>query len=152
VSEPDAGSRLAAKAGARAYERRLAAGEETAAYHVGLAATFTAEALGPFLVHGLLAAGLKPALHLAPYSQVHQACLDHRAAFAAAARLDAIVLLWRIEDLLAGELEGFLAGDATALAAAVEKVRELGGGGGFAAAGLRGHGGGGHAAFSPLGH
>ena len=126
MSEPDAGSRLAAKAEARAYERRLAAGEDTAGYRVGLAATFTAEALGPFLVHGLLAAGLKPALHMAPYNQVHQACLDHRAAFAAPEGLDAIVLLWRIEDLLPRELERFVAGDASALAAAAEKVRELG--------------------------
>jgi FkbH-like protein len=126
VSDGDAGARARARAEARAYERRLAAGEVTPDYRVGLAATFTAEAVGPFLVHGLLAAGLRPALYLAPYNQIHQACLDHRRAFAPAEELDAVVLLWRIEEVLAGELERFLAGDASALAAAREKVLELG--------------------------
>jgi FkbH-like protein len=125
---PDGGaeSRARAKGEARAHERRLGAGEVTPDYRIGLAATFTAEALGPFLVHGLLAAGFRPALYLAPFNQVHQACLDHRRAFAPAEGLDAVVLLWRIEELLAGELERFVAGDASALPAAREKVRVLG--------------------------
>ena len=86
---------------------------------MGLAASFTAEPLVPFLVDGLLAAGLQPAAHVAPYNQLHQACLDHRRAFAAAPELDAVVLLWRIEDVLGRELELFVAGEAAALPAAL---------------------------------
>jgi FkbH-like protein len=126
MSDGDAGSRLRAKAEARAYERRLAAGEETPDYRVGLAATFTAEGLGPFLVHGLMSAGLRPALYRAPYNQLHQACLDHRRSFGAGEELDAVVLLWRIEEVLAQELEGFVAGDPSALTAARGKIQDLG--------------------------
>jgi len=123
MSDPEAEGRLRAKARARAHERALAGGEK-ADYRVGLAATFTAEPLVPFLLDGLLEGGRRPAVSLAPYNQLHQACLDHRRAFAAP-DLDAVVLLWRIEDLLGRELELFLAGDADALPAARARVAQL---------------------------
>jgi len=123
MSDPEAEGRLRAKARARAHERALVGGESPD-YRVGLAATFTAEPIVPFLVDGLLEGGLRPAVRLAPYNQLPQACLDHRGAFGPA-EPDAVVLLWRIEDVLGRELEGFVAGDAGALPAAREAVAQL---------------------------
>jgi FkbH-like protein len=102
----------------------VAQGSVAADFHVGLAASFTAEPLVPFLTDALLEAGLRPEVTVAPYGQLFQVCLDPGSAFGAPLP-DAIVLLWRIEEMMAAPLEAFLAGDRSALARARQGVAEL---------------------------
>lgn len=119
----DAAFRLEAKARARAHGERLAAGAVPAPFRVGLAATFTLDPLVPFLTDALLARGLQPQVALAPYGQVFQACLDPAAAFAALP--DAIVLLFRLEDLASDALAEAAAGGARALARVEETLDDV---------------------------
>ncbi|MET0555694.1 MAG: HAD-IIIC family phosphatase [Vicinamibacteria bacterium] len=121
----DAAFRLEAKARARAHEERLAAGGVARPFRIGLAATFTLDPLRPFLTDALLAAALPPEVALAPYGQLFQACLDPGAAFAFAGPPDAIVLLFRLEDLMAEGLGAAAEGDADALARAEAALDDL---------------------------
>lgn len=128
ASFEDPAVRLAAKARARAHRERLAVGDVPAPFRVGLAGTFTLAPLEPFLVDSLLAAGLEPDVRLAPYGQVFQACLDPGASFdlgADGGALDAIVVLWRLDDLIRPEIDAWLAGDADAPARAESQVEDL---------------------------
>jgi FkbH-like protein len=90
---------------------------------VGIAATFTANNLVPFLGFHLIAQSYLPAISLAPYNQIFQACLSPEKFFGK--DCDAAVLLWRIEDLLLAELSGFLAGDSKQINAAITKIDDL---------------------------
>jgi FkbH-like protein len=119
----DAAFRLEAKARARAHQQRLAEGAVARPFRVGLAGTFTLDPLVPFLTDALLAAGIAPEVSLAPYGQLFQACLDPTAAFGGTP--DAIVLLFRLEDLMADDLAAAVAGDAEALARAEAKQDDL---------------------------
>jgi FkbH-like protein len=119
----DPAFRLEAKARARAHGERLAAGGVAPAFRLGLAGTFTLDPLLPFVTDALLARELPPQIALAPYGQLFQACLDPGAAFAGAP--DAVVLLFRLEDLMADELASAVAGDADALARAEAKLDDL---------------------------
>jgi FkbH-like protein len=119
----DTAFRLEAKARARAHQQRLAEGGVARPFRVGLAGTFTLDPLVPFLTDALLAAALPPQVVLAPYGQLFQVCLEPAAAFTAAPA--AIVLLFRLEDLMADELRAAVAGDADALAGAEAKLDDL---------------------------
>src|ERR1700735_3065666 len=85
----------------RDWNTRLQAGEAAPSLRIGLAATFTANTLVPYLGGHLLDAGLEPDIQLGPYHQLFQVCLDYRSHFTG--EQDVLVLLWRIEDLMTEE-------------------------------------------------
>lgn len=90
-----------------------------------VAATITADPLVPYLGVKFLEQGLGfPRITVAPYDQIFQVCLNWKAMFADAVPT-AIVLVWRIEDLIRAELNSFLLGNHDALARAYQKLDEL---------------------------
>ncbi|HML10333.1 MAG TPA: HAD-IIIC family phosphatase [Stellaceae bacterium] len=92
---------------------------------VGLSASFTADTLVPFVGAALLAGDTEAAMTVGPYNQLFQTCLDPEASFGGPC--DVIVLLWRLEDFMADEMAGFLAGDGEALKRAGDKLAALAG-------------------------
>jgi FkbH-like protein len=93
---------------------------------IGIAASFTANNLAPFVGAGLLAAGMTPEFSIGQYNQLLQACLNPNGHFGG--KCDAIVLLWRFEELVAEEMAAYLGGDGGALARAGDKLATLGDG------------------------
>jgi len=93
------------------------------ALRVGLAASFTADTLVPFIGAALLTADTVAEFKVGPYNQLFQTCLDPQASFGGPC--DVIVLLWRVEDLMLDEITGFLSGDAEALSRARAKLASL---------------------------
>ena len=102
----------------RSHTARTDRGEP--ALRIGLAASFTADPLVPFVGAALLANDTEAAFTLAPYNQLFQTCLDPRASLGA--DCDVIALLWRLEDLMLDEISGFLRGDREALSRASGKL------------------------------
>jgi FkbH-like protein len=94
------------------------------AMRIGIAASFTANPLVPYLGGHLIEGGLQPAIEIGPYNQLFQVCLDHRGNFGT--EPDVLVLLWRIEELMAEELSAFLHGDPNALGHALGKLTTFG--------------------------
>jgi FkbH-like protein len=90
---------------------------------IGLAATFTVDALVPMLGTALLDCGFSPDLKLAEYNQLFQFCLDHVSQVGK--DRDVIILIWRIEDLLANSYKDFVFGDRGAIAAAHDGIDEF---------------------------
>ncbi|MBV8566641.1 MAG: HAD-IIIC family phosphatase, partial [Methylobacteriaceae bacterium] len=90
---------------------------------VGIVSTFTPDSLVPMLGSALLDAGFAPEIPLGEYNQVFQTCFDHRRQFDGDP--DVIVLLWRIEELLANEFARYISGDRAALADARDRIEEL---------------------------
>lgn len=81
---------------------------------IGVAASFTAEPIAPYLSAALTSAGLGcKSIAFAPYNQLIQACLDHKTAFDG--EVDVGVLLWRIEDIARSALHALVAGRSEAL-------------------------------------
>ncbi|HTW53642.1 MAG TPA: HAD-IIIC family phosphatase, partial [Stellaceae bacterium] len=110
----------------RAWREHLARrGDAAPALRVGLAASFTADTLAPFVGAALLAGGMDAELKIGPYNQLFQTCLDPQGNLGGPT--DVIVLLWRLEDLLLDEIGGFMAGDAEALSRASAKLSSLAG-------------------------
>ncbi len=68
-------------------------------------------------------AGLAPEIAVAPFNQLFQTCHDPQTAFGETC--DAIVLLWRLEDLMEEEIAAGIEGDKNALARAGEKIAAL---------------------------
>lgn len=92
---------------------------------VVVAATFTADPIAAYLGMALIDEGADvPRVEMAPFNQLFQLCYDWRGMFPGDTP-SAIVLLWRIEDFLRGELQGFLRGDEEALARAKTRIAEL---------------------------
>jgi FkbH-like protein len=108
----------------RTWSETLERGQEPASPRIGLAASFTANPLVPYLGGHLIDAGLKPAIQIGAYNQLFQVCLDHKSQFHG--DLDVLVLLWRIEDLMTEEVTAFLHGDPDGLRHALTKVSSLG--------------------------
>jgi len=121
----DPTSRSATIAAKKAWRDHLAQGEAKPAIRIGLAASFTAETLVPFFGAALLAEGTTAEFDVGPYNQLFQTCLDPQGTFHGPC--DVIVLLWRLEDLMLNEINGFLAGDQGVLATATEKLAALAG-------------------------
>lgn len=90
---------------------------------VGLAATFTIDSLLPMLGAALLDSGFTPDLKLGEFNQPFQFCLDHVSQVGE--DRDAIVLLWRIEDLLAKSFKEFIFGNRSVIAAARDEIDEF---------------------------
>jgi FkbH-like protein len=90
---------------------------------IGVAASFTAQPLEPFLGVPLLEAGVVPDIHFAEYNQIYQVCFDPAGTVGA---VDRLVILWRIEDMFGGALDRAVAGEAGALAEIADAASELG--------------------------
>jgi FkbH-like protein len=117
-------TRAAAIAAKKAWRDHLAPADGTRpAVRVGLAASFTAETLVPFVGAALLDGKTEAEFTVGPYNQLFQVCLDPETGFGGPC--DAIVLLWRLEDLMLDEIAGFLGGDPAAPARASEKLASL---------------------------
>ncbi len=91
---------------------------------IGLASSFTVEPLEPYLGVSLIESGFRPSISIAPYNQIHQVCLDPSSAFGGALP-DCICIMWRIEEVLAQELNAWCQGDASAIQQAVDRLSEL---------------------------
>jgi FkbH-like protein len=126
ASRVPAGSAASAWIEAKALWRTFTSEEARAGQtdiHIGIAASFTAHNLVQFVGAPLLSAGYRPQIKLGPYNQLFQVCLDPQSHFGA--QCDAIVLLWRIEDLLQDEIDGVLRQDKAAWEQAAKKLGSL---------------------------
>ncbi len=123
---------------ARVQWRDYAKAKTVPNYTVGVAATITADPIEPFLGSALLRQGRLPNICLGPYNRLFQICLEGEAAFERptdSPPLDAILLYWRIDELMAKDFVEYTHGDADALERALSTLDE------WAAAlrALRGH-------------
>ena len=117
-------NRTAAIEAKKAWRQHLARGEaETPALRIGLAASFTAETLVPFIGAALLADRANAVITVGPYNQLFQTCLDPQASFHGPS--DVVILLWRLEDLMLDEITAFAGGDASAVRRAGDKLDAL---------------------------
>lgn len=104
---------------------RSGALSEGTAEHFVIAATLTADPLVPYLGAKYIEDGAAvPRISVAPYGQIFQVCLNWRSMFTSRVPT-AIVIIWRIEDLIRSEFQEFLRGDSSALERALERVEEL---------------------------
>ncbi len=113
----------------RAY-RASGPGSRGETISVGIAASVTADPIEPFLGAALLRQGREPALALAPFNRLFQVCIEGVSEFACrdeALPLDAIVLYWRMDELLGQELVAFSHGDDDALGRACDTVDQWAG-------------------------
>ncbi|OQW93749.1 MAG: hypothetical protein BWK79_09510 [Beggiatoa sp. IS2] len=96
----------------------------TPSFRVGLVGSFTLEGLVPLLGARLLEKGfLAPQITVGQYHQIHQTCLNYRATFTE--DINAILILWRIEDFWLDHLTHFYQGDLDALTQTLVAVDEL---------------------------
>lgn len=74
---------------------------------IGISSSFTSEPLAPYLYHQLNKTNAKCSdIHIAPYNQIFQSCLNPEAAFSG--DVDVAIFLWRIEDIAPNALEAML--------------------------------------------
>lgn len=99
---------LAAQRRWLAHRREAGADRDTV---IGVAASFTAEPLEPYLGAHLLEAGLVVGFSFAEYNQIHQVCFDPEGMLGT---VDYLLVLWRLEDLFASALERVSNGDTDA--------------------------------------
>jgi FkbH-like protein len=106
---------------------RLARSDDvkSAKQHVAIAATFTTEPIIPYLGCALAGAGGAAHVSTLAYNQLHQLCADWRF-LCCQDEPTALVLFWRIEDLLRTSLQAFVRGDKNALSGALDEVTVLG--------------------------
>jgi FkbH-like protein len=98
--------------------------KRTADVTVAIAASFTADTLVPLLGGELVQAGLSPKIVLGAYNQLFQACFSPVGAFGATP--DAILLIWRMEELLEEPFRRFvLEGEARAMHDAEQQLAAL---------------------------
>ncbi len=90
---------------------------------VGVAASFTAQPLEPFLGAALLEADVVATFRFAEYNQIHEVCYDPTGMLG---NLDVLIIAWRLEDLLGGPLERAVAGDAAGLGELADAAAVLG--------------------------
>jgi FkbH-like protein len=90
---------------------------------VGIASSFTIDALAPYLGHALLSAGWSPRIRIAPFNQMFQALSAPQAAFGDAPAI--LLVLPRLDELVADELARFSGGDSSAWLQARDKLLQL---------------------------
>ena len=82
--------------------------------HVAVDGSMTAEPIEPYLGTHLLSKGFEnPHITIAPFNQLQRLCADP-ASVLSTENIDALVILWRLEDMFPELLQRFLCGDATA--------------------------------------
>lgn len=91
---------------------------------VGVVSSFTADALAPYLGSALLSAGWSPRVRIAPFNQLFQTLSSPQAAFQGDPP-GILLVLPRLDELVAGELARFCGGDSSAWIEAREKLVEL---------------------------
>lgn len=91
---------------------------------VGLAGSITLEPLEPFLGAHLLGKGFRPEIITGPFNQIHQACLDYKSVLGRE-KLQAIVIVWRIEDMFPALLARCLDNPADAMPTLLSEIRGL---------------------------
>ena len=104
----------------RKYAEQLVSKEVQSSLNIGIAASFTANSLIPFVGAPLVEAGLAPSIELGPYNQLFQVCLDYKSYFHS--DLNVLILLFRLEDFTLDDLLAFLQGDDTAFERASSKI------------------------------
>jgi FkbH-like protein len=90
---------------------------------VGVAASFTAQPVEPFLGAELLNTVDHPVIRFAGHNQIHQACLAPADVFGDLP--DRLVLLWRLEDVFEADLLAGIVGDADAAQRVIDGVQQL---------------------------
>ena len=118
-------ARREAQAQWRAFLATVAKLEKpTADLAIGIASSFTADALIPMLGGDLVRLGFRPRITLGAYNQIFQTCLDPLGAFRD--EQNAIILLWRMEELFENSLRRFvLEGESSALEDAEKELGAL---------------------------
>jgi FkbH-like protein len=111
------------KAAWHEYLHRIKNREGDSNLRIGVAASFTANPLLPFIGAPLVEAGLNPVIELAPYNQLFQVCFNYKETFPNDCSV--LILLYRLEDLALEEMTAFLHGDAGAFQRAVNKIDSL---------------------------
>ncbi len=109
----------------RWQKHRAEAGALPADIRIAVAGSMTAEPLEPYLGDYLLRRAFRnPRVSFGPFGQIPQICRDYKSFFTE--DTDAIVLLWRLEDMFAAALEdpAALLEALDAFAAAVRDLRE----------------------------
>ena len=91
---------------------------------LGIASSFTVDAMAPYLGHALLSAGWSPQIRIAPFNQVFQTLSAPQAAFGGIAP-GILLVLPRLDELVAEELAGFCGGGSSAWPQARDKLLEL---------------------------
>jgi|SRR5580700_1670068 FkbH-like protein len=116
---------ISAKAAWRRFQAEQESSPEKPDTRIGVAASFTASTLSPFVGAYLVAEGFRPEISVGPYNQLFQVCFDYKSFFGTDCGV--ICLLWRIEDLMGEELDRFLNRDGAALGQACDKLVALAG-------------------------
>ncbi|MEZ0260795.1 MAG: HAD-IIIC family phosphatase [Alphaproteobacteria bacterium] len=93
-------------------------------YTIGVSSSVTAEPLAPFLGAHLLGKKYAPQIVFGDFNQIHQTCLDHKGYFGRD-DLNAIVLIWRLEDMFGGLLAQCLDNPGDAMPQLVAEVKNL---------------------------
>lgn len=109
---------------ARAAWRKWLHGEHTPDLDIGVVASFTADALVPYLGHALISLEWSPRIRMAPFNQIVQTLLAPERSFSGNAPAILLVLP-RLDEIVSAELERFCAGDLSAWQLAREKLAEL---------------------------
>ena len=92
-------------------------------FHVGIAATFTADPLVPYLGGHLLAKNLKADVSIGPYNQLRQ-LFQNPLGFFAGNQTDVILIIWRLEDMFGAQLAQCL-DEGAALPALLQSVADF---------------------------
>ena len=90
---------------------------------IGITSSFTDMGLVQFVGAHLVGEGFRPDISVGPYNQLFQVCLAPASHFDGAR--NALVLLWRTEDLMADEIGALVSAQGEALARAREKLSAL---------------------------
>ncbi|MBK6896658.1 MAG: HAD-IIIC family phosphatase [Alphaproteobacteria bacterium] len=111
----------------RTYSRTLKENPETSCdIRIGIAGSFTVDNLIPHFGGWLLQKGFTaPEIVAGPYNQLHQLCIDHKTVLDRDHDFDALILLWRLEDILPEALEGALQQDEKSFERMAQEIRQL---------------------------
>lgn len=91
---------------------------------ITITASFTADALAPYLGSALLAAGWSPRIHIAPFNQIIQT-LSTPPSRPPDAPPHILLVLPRLDELVSDELARFSAGDSSGWPSAQQKIDQL---------------------------
>jgi FkbH-like protein len=91
---------------------------------LGIVSTFTSDPIAPYIAEWLDLAGLGcKAIHFGPFNQCVQTCMNPLEAFSE--RVDAVLLLWRVEDVVPTALRGLIDGEENRLTEIIHVAKEI---------------------------
>jgi FkbH-like protein len=91
---------------------------------IGIVASFTADALVPYLGYALLSAGWSPRIQVAPFNQIVQTLSSPQSTFGGSTP-EVLLVLPRLDEFVGAELVRSCSGEAAAWPQAQEKLSEL---------------------------